>query len=454
MNRISIAAVALLGMILAACTTTGGSSRSSSQAEDQSRSEFRAFYGPCVRPTTKKATESFSFGEVFGGAIISNTLGRIGTALRKAGEAEAYPETTFRNLEIEPGTVEPCVQIVKGHFGDTVTDDLSSLIFLKEAVVLEGAPEVDAANTTLALVSNNLARAGIYLQSEPVFFFEGQLRPSADKSALVLAPSFYAYREPLKPGRRATTAYALLVSVSFHPPGKAADSKEAAGVSLALGALRPGDATHRVYPQPNEGEMTPYETPWFPSFAKAPIAGSKTPSPKVNLNGSSAAAHPGSGGPEAGNPTSPPPSSEGSGNANGTGVIPLILSASVTETRKANEVLLFFADVFDASKDKLQTELEQAWITSVGDAADLADYTGEQAKLTDYYAKFAAAETALAEVCALSVDTSSTETTRLAAAAKLFGAQSAANVAARIANLPVPYPTMVKVTGERMNCSG
>ena len=131
----------------------------------------------------------------------------------------------------------------------------------------------------------------------------------------------------------------------------------------------------------------------------------------------------------------------------------MILSASVTETRKASEVLLFFADVFDASKDKMQAALEQSLIPSVGDTADLATYSAAQTALADYYSKFAVAESSRAELCAVSEDEMSTDSSRLTTAAKLFAAQTAANVSARTAALPPPYPDRVEVTGDRLQCS-
>lgn len=424
--------VTLAGALLSGCNGTGVIHTNSVQARDQPRLETRIFYGPCVRPTSQKAAESFSFGEVFGGSIISNTLGRIGKALRNAGEPDPYNETTSLNLEVEPGKLKPCIQIVKGRFGKAASESLTNLNFLEEAVVLEGVSKDTAEKITPDIVLNNLNHAGVYLQSDPAFFFEGSLRPSENMSALVLVPSFYTYLVPFKPGRSSSSTYAVLVSVSFHSPGKAANSQGAAGVSLALGALQPGEKSHHVYPQPIAGEPNPHESPWFPSFVKASAVASKTP-----LAGSK------------GNVDKPQPNS----NVNGPASIPMVLTASVTETSQANDVLIFFADVFDASKNQLQTSLAQELISSAADAADFTDYKNTQASLADYYAKFAAAESALAVVCSLSADENSSKSVRLTASAKLFGAQSAANVAARIANLPLLYPALVEVTDKRLSCS-
>ncbi len=403
-----------------------------------SKSETRVFYGECVRPV-KDMPESFLI-EAFGSAIISNTLGRIGKAIRAAGEEDAHPSTTSRNLEILPGNVRPCVQLVRGEFDDTATKNnpakTDGLEFLTAAIT---DPDVNQ-TTVLQDIEQSLRGAGIRLKGAPDFFFEAQLSASANKSALSLVPSFYTYREPIKPGRSENGTYAMLVAFSFHPPGKVADAKEAAGASLALGALSPGETTHKIYDLEPGGGRSVHESPWFPTFASLPPKGSKTPQ-----SGNNAAAADGAGG---GNSSPSPEDTRGAQNDAVT--VPLILSATVTETRKANEVLLFFADVFDGSQKNLQAELEEALIPSVRDGDNLADYTTEQTQRADYYSKYAAAEAAHDELCNLKESASGTE--RLNASAKLYAAQTAANVAAMTAGLPRPYEPLVEVSEEKLVC--
>jgi len=442
-------------LALSACGTLSSSTPTTQSKASEPGVETRVFFGPCVRPDPKRADESATFGTIFGAAIISNTLDRLGKAIRKAGAAEPYSASAFKNLEVEPGTVKPCVQIVRARFAaKSTTGEEPKQSGLSEALVqafVEAnniAANADVKAATSLLLNNNLNQAGIHLASKPDFFFEGLIRSSENRSALSLVPSFYEYHAPLKPGRRADQAYAVLISVSFHPPGKAADAKEATGTSIALGALRPGADVHRVYRLADESNPSEMESPWFPTFAKTAAKASATPTqpsadaPKPSTGDVASATET--------VPADPPPT--GATNTNSATTIPIILTASVTETRKANEVLLFFADVFDGSKENLKKEAEQAFIPSIGDAAALADYTSEQTKISSYYEKFAAAEAARVAVCTLSSDASSTGSARLTAASKLFSAQSSANVAALAANMPTPYPTMVTVTEDRLDC--
>ena len=167
----------LLTVALPGCNTTTVNPRPDSAALPSL--ETRVFYGKCVRPAIKSLPESVSIGDIFGAPLISNTLGRVGKALRKAGEADAHPETVTLNLETEPGRVKPCVQIVKARFGDDTAEELKSLGFLKEEPGTKSYPD--------ELIANNLQEARILLHSDPVFFFEGTLRPSKSGTALSLA---------------------------------------------------------------------------------------------------------------------------------------------------------------------------------------------------------------------------------------------------------------------------
>ncbi len=415
MNRAIAPISVMLSVLVSACVTNGDSRQDSPSGETKAPLEVRAFHGSCIYDDGQVRLESFGLAEIFGAAVISNTLNRLGKALRRAGEEDAYIETASRNLQ----SLQPCIQIVKGRFSDDANNWIRAKEFLPEPI--SGAD-----------VDNRLMEAEIFLVSEPDFIFEGRVVQSRDGSALAVRPNFYSYRSPLKAGRKANKAYGILVSVSFHPPGKAANSPDATGASLALGSLQPSESTYRVYAGSDSGVGTgneagsahPHESHWFSSISKTPDVASALQ----------------------------PRSTEPGGNQQlRTG--PWTVSVAVTETRKANEVLLFFADVFDDSQEELQTQLEQSLIPSVGNAADIADYTSQQSAVSSYYTNLAAAETSKAEACAVFGDESSTPAVRISIAAEFFAAQGVANVAAMTAGLALPYPSRKLAHSlEDLNC--
>lgn len=63
------------------------------------------------------AGDERSAGDAALGAVLDNTLGRLGAALRRAGEASSRGTVIQRNLEVAPGNPARCLIVARGRWG-------------------------------------------------------------------------------------------------------------------------------------------------------------------------------------------------------------------------------------------------------------------------------------------------------------------------------------------------
>ena len=397
----------MLALCLAGCNQMGVRGAGGAGID---RTELRVFYGDCLF-----SGESGALLAPVVSSVLSNTLDRFGTALRRLGEAETYSETDFRNLELSPGSQLNCIQVVKGTFegkGDGI--------------------EIGEAPRAVKLPSQ------INLSSAPDFFIELRPRTSADAAFLTLQPTYLDYRGLLKDGSSpANASRSIAMQLSFHGAGKDADDNTAVGTTVLLGNLRVGTTRDYAVP-PDSLDVTSAESPWFPTFM--PAGGP----PKRNASNAAPAA------PQPANPQ-PDDSTPSSGGTK----VPMSLTVTVAETRSERPFILFLADVFDDTKEDVKTQLELMLLSEKRQQARDAAEAASQQALIDYNGKFATAETKRIDYCALPADdnSDSAKKARLEVSNALFAAQVAANLTARAAGLAVPYPDVVEVsTGPPSGC--
>ena len=270
----------------------------------------RLFYGDCVRLTEEEQAKGAMIPAIAAAvlpSLISNTLDRFGKALRSMGEAQNYPVTAQRNIEVEFEVVESCMQWVRGR-------------------LLEGPP----AKTSRYLMgleadeSDRLAELGIYLAEPPDLFIEWRLRASADRTALAVAPTYVEYNRLLTDrSDRPDKNRGLVLQLSVHGPGQGPNSTAAVGASVVLGTHRVG--SYRRYTMPySASDGFELESPWFFTFASS----------------------------------RPPNAANTAGSQTELDSYPMTVTATVAETRDANAFFLFLADVFDDSKGGIKDVVE------------------------------------------------------------------------------------------------
>jgi len=365
----------------------------------------RLFYGDCVRLTEEeqaKAAIITSIAAAVLPSLVSNTLDRFGKALRGTGEAQSYPVTTQRNIEVEFEVVESCMQWVRGRLLDQPP--------VKPNEVLAGLGPDE---------SNRLAELGVYLAEAPDLFIELRLRASADRSALTVAPTYVEYNRLLKdrsdkPGK----TRGLALQLSFHGPGKAANSATAVGTSVVLGDLMLG--SHRRFTMPySASDGFELESPWFPTFVSSRPKSLATVDSQTEIDS-----------------------------------YPMTITATAAETRDANQFLLFLADVFDESSGDIKEVLDTQLIKEKRDKAELDALKDSQAKIASYYTDYANAEAKLIEYCSASkAETAQGRQDRLARSRDVYIAQSNANLSAANAGLARPYELLVTVSDALPTCN-
>jgi hypothetical protein len=268
--------------------------------------------------------------------------------------------------------------------------------------------------------SARLTELGIYLAEPPDLFIEWRLRASADGTALAVAPTYLEYNRLLKDSStKPAKERGLALQLSFHGPGKAPASASAVGASVVLGNLAVG--AHRRYPMPySASDGFELESPWFPTFASSPPAERMDATDPLNTIDS----------------------------------YPMTVTATVAETRDANQFLLFLADVFDESKEGLKTVLDSQLIKEKRDKAELEARNESQTRMSSYYTKYANAKAKMIEYCSASnANTDQGRQERLARSHDAYIAQSDANLSAANAGLPRPYQTLVPVSDELPLCN-
>ena len=334
-------------------------------------------------------------------SVLSNSLSRFGSALRKLGEEETYTETDYRNFQITTDKPFRCIQVVKGNFG---TPDASLTVGLKQPKKMPQS---------------------INLTGKPHFFIELMISRSANGQFLALTPTYFEYNRLLKNGAAINTKRTLALQFSFHAAGKAADDRSAVGTTLGLGQVPVGTVRDYRF-KPYSLDLQGAQSLWFPTFVPAKKGGEAASSSSTN-----------------------PQPGDSSGSAGDADMVPMTMSVTVAETRSARPFIIFLADVFDDTKDEIQTELELLLLREKREAAKLAEFTAQQAALTALKSKIADAESKFLDYCDMGTGTSTSEKkARLNASNSLYAAQVAANLAARKAGEADPYPVLVEVSSE------
>jgi len=233
---------------------------------------------------------------------------------------------------------------------------------------------------------------GAYLAEDPRVFFEGQIRRSTDKTAIAIGPSFLAYNEPIGPAARSNVRD-LIFSFAISAPGSSPDDN-----SGTVGQLQFNDVsfgTWVMYDSLTPEKISFPETPWIPLVTTE---------------------HP----------------------------VPVTLSITVSETRDANEFLLFVADTLSGSKEQLETALQKTLVAS--ERIKLREQEAEsernrQSDATSRVVDAVQAETearvAVQKYAALPAEADAAE--RLAAAGDARSKQLKANLAAANAGLAEPF---------------
>ena len=344
------------------------------------------------------------------GSVIGNTLGRLGAALRAAGEAETRTVVVHRTIEMKPGSPAPCLIIAHGFWAPSGDADW------------EGPGNSPNGSPNGKLVYGLPGVTDTHLQQEPEFVLRLEMKRSTDGSALRIVPTYLEYRDHLTDDRRGNRG--LSVEVAFHAPGQPADHKDATGAAIVLGDFAP-DSRYMLA----SGEIEEWdrrrgrwelqderkfplqeESVWFANYSPKPVV---EQSPDSRL--------------------------------------PRILTVTVAETRAARPVLLFLADVFDDSKDELQTALETKLLKSQREAADLAAAAAKNEQLVKLTTAVADGQIALAKYCEMGEAES--RSAYLNTRKELFVAMNAANFTARTLNQPLPFATVPMPKAEKPSVS-
>jgi hypothetical protein len=412
-NRLS---VLLIAAVIAGCITTPPS-----PAEASGRDQTRAFAGDCIFRPPDQDTEGALSGVVDAvvGGVFSATLGRIGKALRAAGEEDADVVVGRYPAEVEPGNPAACVFVAKGHWSAASADPFQ--------------------------VDGKTIRFDNYILSDPDFFLEVAVVSSDGGNALRLVPNYFEYRRLIEDRSDDDDQHnrGIAFEVAVHAPGVGPKDKNAVGATLVLGTMTTGyaynlrDGKRRQIGSSDWGSETnylplEYTSAWFKTFA--PAAQQATNSKKAAASNAAA---------ETPSPAGSPPAAAAQ-NETRRQLLPRTVTVTFTETRAPRKFLLFLADVFDASKDEIQEAAELAVLESKQAEAQLAAAQASTTLMTAYLTKLSAAEVAIIGYCSANTDgTSAGRADRIAKSSAANIAQRTANVAALAASEPLPYTSFV-----------
>jgi len=408
-------------------------------AEVPGRDQTRAYAGSCEFREDDGKPEGALTGVVDAvlGGVISNTLGRIGKALRAAGEEDADVVIGRHATEFEPGNPTPCILVAKGVWSSSPTD-----AWMIEPA--KGGPK-------------KVVKFGDYHLKDPDFLLEVAVHSSGGKNALRLVPNYFEYRRLIEDDSDLDDrkSRGIAFEVAVHPPDSGPKGKGAVGATLVIGTMTTGYAYNLrngrrkalagTNPEWEEGYLPlEYTSAWFPTFA--PVAQRATNSKKKAATGGSNAGSPLS---PTGSQPSPQRGAAGGGNEvaeNETRnqLLPRTVTVTFTETRAPRKFLLFLADVFDASKDDIQKAAELAVLESKQAEAELAAANAANTLMTDYVTKLSAAEVAILEFCSASTAaTAAGRSDRIKKSSAANVAQRSANIAALAGSQPQPYTSFV-----------
>lgn len=408
--------------ILLLSTAMIGFGSQAALAESGQNKQTRAFAGDCLyraAPPVREGALTKVLDAATGG-LISGTLGRIGKALRAAGDEDADVIVGRYPAEFEPGVPAKCVFIARGKWTST------------EKNVWKFRNSGGDKEKSLRITDRRLV--------DPDFFLEVAIERSGGGNALRAVPNYFHYvrliEDKMKSNKSASRGIAFEIAV--HPPAVGPKGKGAVGASLVLGTMETGHAYNLRagtrakiasdgqvdWKAPDDGYLPlEYTSTWFPTFA--PVAAKATNSKKKNT------------GVAAG------------GASAKKQQLPRTVTVTFAETRAPRKVLLFLADVFEASKDEMQNAAEIALIDSRKTEAELAAAKASTALMSDYVTRQAAAEVAILTYC-----NAATDADRIAKSSAANVAQRAANLVALAASQPQPYTSFVETSSDHPGDSG
>ncbi len=203
--------------------------------------------GDCLvaKSRVDPAMERSAIAAAIASAAISQGVNYLGKALTSAGATKTWTVTGSRNFEATNNGFPTCIQVVRGSFSPSGTED-------GNWNAPEGWPQD---------LQAKLALKGIFLSDSPKFIFEGEVVASTDKSALTVRPIIASYMEPIgkrlfRFGRERNVA--LFLSITSPGTKPALDTAPAA--TLVLGSFSPRST--KSY-HSNKSYSSPYESPWF-----------------------------------------------------------------------------------------------------------------------------------------------------------------------------------------------
>jgi hypothetical protein len=202
--------------------------------------------GTCSFATPRPATGAEQ-GRIFSAilaAAISQGVNLLGTAIKNAGAAHTWSINGSRNFEAATNNFPQCVQVARGRF------------YSIESTVGPWA------NSWTEQGRAALMHNGLFLSDAPEFFFEGEIVPSTDNSALTIRPVYSSFERPLGNRMfRLDRSRSIAVFLSITPPGTAADLEGAPAATIVLGEHVPHSA--RRYRERGTTYSTPLESNWF-----------------------------------------------------------------------------------------------------------------------------------------------------------------------------------------------
>jgi len=438
--------------------------------EASGHDQTRAFAGECIFQRLK-AQESGAISGVMDavvGGFISGTLGRIGTALRAAGEEDADVVVGRYPGEFEPGNPLQCIFIAKGRWSS--------------------ADEEEHKITDSEGQSQDIKFDDYYLLVDPNFFLEIAVQRSSGGNALRLVPNYFEYQRLIETSSESDDENnrGIALEVAVHAPGVGPTDPNAVGATLVLGTMTTGYAYNlrsgerrklgcQCWEEDTNYLPLEYTSAWFPTFApeaqnatnsesaaaNSSVANQNTSSQDEtdgtnNANEEQAVATDGANSQEgeAARPASEGPSPTPGANDTQANderkrqFLPRTVTVTFTETRAPRKFLLFLADVFDASKEEIQKAAELAVLESKKAEAQLAAAQASTALMTDYLTKLSAAEVKVIEYCGASTDDPPAgNADRISKSSAANVAQRVANVAALAASQPQPFTSFVPVSG-------
>lgn len=382
----------LIASLLWACATmpqskTVAAVPTSGAQEPKIETRTLASFGPCPVGASSITAMLLS-------ALVSFAVDRVGKALRTAASEQTFKRTANRYVDLKgmtPGKSKPlCMTVARGQFFTEFPDEDRSLSDYAREYLDETSGRFNyesMAQAPSALAGENLAnwfKSGLTLAAAPEFLLTAEVTCVATETGTSAGKCAYATLDP----RLAYLGKAIgqsrykkglerevLVAMALSPLGEPADLNEGGGVVLQVGTLEAGTLKRWSAPTsqtsnrgfPDVEICTDQNEPFFLLDEQAPgQAGQSCVDIKI-----------------------------GSPDKYGVFALPVTgqfetrrLQVMVSETRGKNAFLSFVADVFDAAKSGIKTEIQTALIPEMRLAA-------EEKKLNAYEDAIAKAGAAL-----------------------------------------------------------